>query len=266
MKRKVKLSLISSIHYIKLFYRGALFIWAIAVWILNPGFNSFTFSQGLEYYKPLFWVMWLVLATEMIARFFPSPTESMGCQKQFKKNFIPTDIPAESVRRSDINRGVLLSLFSWLALNGLFAVLYFTGIIPAVALVVIALFYAVSDMICILFFCPFQTLMMKNRCCTVCRIYNWDYLMICTPLLLMPSLYTYSLSALALALFIRWELTAYLHPERFYEPANDALRCANCKEKLCQHKTQLYGFWKREKIFIKQGTDKIKNRLTKKDG
>ena len=25
--------------------------------------------------------------------------------------------------------------------------------------------------------------MMHNRCCTTCRIYDWDYLMLCTPLL-----------------------------------------------------------------------------------
>jgi len=264
VKRKIKLSLISTIHYYKLIYRSALLVWALIVYIANPLYHTLTFLQGEEHYRVLFFVVWLSLAIEMVARFFPSPTESMGCQKQYKKNYMPTDVSCSRVSRREINKGVWLVVLSWLALNGLIAALRFSGFISDGILVIIALFYCVSDMICILFFCPFQTLMMKNRCCTVCRIYNWDYLMICTPLLLIPSFYTYSLSVLALALFIRWELTAHLHPERFYEPTNDALRCANCKEKLCHHKTQLYGFWKKEKIIIKRESTRLKQVIKEK--
>ena len=92
---------------------------------------------------------------------------------------------------------------------------------------------------------PFQTWFMKNRCCTTCRIYNWDFAMMFTPLVFIPSLYTYSLLGFALALLIRWEVTYRLHPERFSPATNRYLSCANCKEKLCSHKKQLRGFLKK---------------------
>ena len=80
---------------------------------------------------------------------------------------------------------------------------------------------------------------MRNRCCATCRIFDWDYLMLCTPLLAVPTPLTLSACALALFVFLRWEVTYRRHPERFFESANDALRCANCHEQLCRHKRRL---------------------------
>jgi hypothetical protein len=116
---------------------------------------------------------------------------------------------------------------------------------PIILLILIALFFSVCDIICILFFCPFQSWIMKNRCCTTCRIYNWDFAMMFTPLIFLPSLYTYSLLGCALLLLLRWELTYYRHPERFFGKTNACLDCARCEEKLCQHKKQLQSFLKK---------------------
>ena len=99
-------------------------------------------------------------------------------------------------------------------------------------------------MICILFFCPFQSWFLKNKCCCTCRIYNWDYAMMFTPLFFVRKTYTWSLLALSVALLFRWEITFYLHPERFSEKTNDYLQCRNCSEKLCAHKKQLKSLWK----------------------
>ena len=99
-------------------------------------------------------------------------------------------------------------------------------------------------MICILFFCPFQTWFMKNRCCAVCRIYNWDFAMMFTPYLFIPNGYTWSLLGMSLLLLIRWEITVHRHPERFAENTNAALSCKNCEEKLCHHKKQLQHLWR----------------------
>ena len=93
--------------------------------------------------------------------------------------------------------------------------------------------------ICILFFCPFQTWFMKNKCCGSCRIYNWDYAMMFTPLFFVRENYAWSLLVLSSALLVRWEVTFYLHPERFSENTNEYLMCRNCTERLCAHKKQL---------------------------
>ena len=80
---------------------------------------------------------------------------------------------------------------------------------------------------------------MKNKCCSTCRIYNWDYAMMFTPLFFVRKTYTWSLLVLSVALLVRWEITFFLHPERFSEKTNDYLQCRNCTEKLCVHKKQL---------------------------
>lgn len=242
MKRK--LSLTSAMHYVRLTYRGALLLWAVILWVRNPGFHRMTFTEGMHQFRGMFLAVWVVLAFEMCARFFPFPTESMGSQKQFARNFMPT-------RRAEpdlavVNRGVGIALASWIVLNGVIGILHMMKILSDGALLLIALFYSVSDIICILFFCPFQTWMMKNRCCATCRIYNWDYLMMVTPLMMIRTFYTWSLSALAIGLFLRWEITARRRPERFAVETNAALKCANCTEKLCFHKKQLRSFWQKE--------------------
>lgn len=96
---------------------------------------------------------------------------------------------------------------------------------------------------------------MKNKCCVTCRIYNWDYAMMFTPLLFIPSLFNWSLLALAIALLIKWEWIYHRHPERFYEESNDALRCANCREHLCHHKKQLQELHRKLRLLRKEQAD-----------
>ena len=138
-----------------------------------------------------------------------------------------------------------MSPTKWRRSAPIIAALYFTHIIDAGILILIALAYSVCDMICILFFCPFQTWFLKNKCCGTCRIYNWDFAMMFTPLALVPHPFTWSLFGLGLALVIHWEVTHARHPERFYEETNCSLSCANCQERLCAHKKQLRGLHKK---------------------
>lgn len=173
----------------------------------------------------------------MTLRFFPSPTESMGCQKQFARNFRP--MPAGKHGFVKPRRHGTLMAASWVVLNGLIGLMYFLGWIDKGILVLISLAYGVCDLICILFFCPFQTWMMKNKCCNTCRIYNWDYAMMFTPLLFVGGFWGWSLLGMSLVLMARWEITFFRHPERFLEACNDSLACRNCQEKLCSHMKQV---------------------------
>ena len=142
--------------------------------------------------------------------------------------------------KRELNKGALLVLFAWIILNLFIGALYFAGIIDQGMLVLISMFYFLSDMICVLIYCPFQRLFMNNRCCVTCRIFNWDSIMLCTPLLFIPSWFSYTLCALALFLLIRWEIVFNRHPERFSERFNLSLRCVGCREKLCRMKEAVY--------------------------
>ena len=237
-KQHGKISNISILHYVKLVVRALLFLCVLAAYIVGR-------TAELKRFYPLPVVVWVFFVFEMVLRFFPSRLESMGCQKQFAHNFRPMKGEPTPVGHSWKSTAVVAA--AWLALNALVGAAYFVGWLDRGILVLICLFFSICDIVCILFFCPFQTWMMKNRCCTTCRIYNWDFAMMFTPLVFMPDAYTYSLLGCALALLLRWEITYRRHPERFHEQTNACLDCARCEEKLCSHKKQLQGFLRQNK-------------------
>jgi len=238
-----KISIISALHYFKLIFRSALFLAAIALYLFTRKQGENVWFDKVQNYPVLLQFIWIIFAVEMIARCFPSGLESMGCQKQFVRNYKP--IPGSNVLEYAVSwKATLAVVVAWFALNGLIGLLYFAGIIDKGILLLIALAYSVCDMICILFFCPFQTWFLKNKCCGTCRIYNWDYAMMFTPFVFIKNTYTWSLLALALILLLIWEILYHRYPERFYDGTNQSLMCKNCKEKLCHHKTQLRQFAK----------------------
>ena len=240
-----RISRISAIHFGKLVFRSLLLIAAVVFYILikkdlYPKLNS---RPGLLI------VLWIIFFVEMVFRFFPSKWESMGCQKQFARNYRPIKDGIRPEKQSD--KSTVIVAIVWIALNAVIGLLYFTDVIDKGILVLISLFYSVCDMICILFFCPFQTWIMKNRCCTTCRIYNWDYAMMFTPLIFLVNPFSISIIICSVALLIRWEIAYHRHPERFSEKTNRCLSCAECQEKLCSHKKQLYVFWVHQMDYIR---------------
>jgi len=234
--KSIRLSPISTLHYTKLVLRSLLFLAVLVFYILDK-------ADILANFAPLPIGVWILFVVEMILRFFPARLESMGCQKQFKRNYAP--VSPEAIPTNQSWRVTALVAIIWLSLNGLIGLCYYLGWLDRGALLLIAIGFSVCDIICILFFCPFQTWFMKNRCCTTCRIYNWDFAMMFTPLVLVPHPFTWSLFGLGLALVIHWEVTHHRHPERFYEETNCTLSCANCEERLCAHKKQLHSLHKR---------------------
>ena len=197
----------------------------------------------------------------VIRLLIPTGLESMGCQKVFKCNYQPPEVKREP--KNQPAKVTFLVAMIWFALNGaIFGVHYlFPQELRPYILGIVAMAYGVCDIICILFFCPFQTWFMKNRCCTTCRIYNWDFAMLFTPFVFIPSFYTYSLLGMALLILARWEITYKLHPERFSERTNEALRCKNCTEKLCKHKVQLQGYIKKNKDILFEKLEPIVEKL-----
>lgn len=232
-------------HYTKLVYRSVLFLGAL-YWYIASRLNHYIISvKTIDLIKKNY--DWIILAIgiiytiEMFLRMFPSHVESPGCQKQFKKNYKPTG--NINVVLHDNNAVVIVALV-WVILNAIIGALYMTHVIDQGILMLICLLYGICDMICILFFCPFQTWFLKNRCCSSCRIYNWDYAMMFTPLFFIPGIFSWWLLGLAVIILIKWELTVWLYPERFSENTNEYLKCENCTEKLCVHKKQLKSFRK----------------------
>ena len=231
---KNKLTSTTTLHYFKLVLRSILFVGALALYVMNIAISK----EFAIYFYWLLTGIWVLYAVEIFLRFFPSKLESPGCQKQFKKNYFPIKT-TDSPKLQSWHKTFAVFL-SWIILNGIIGILYFSGILNEEMLIIISLAYGVCDMICILFFCPFQTWIMKNKCCTTCRIYNWDFAMMFTPFVFIPHVYTWTLLGLSLILLMRWEVGLKKHPERFAKNTNAYISCAHCTEKLCQHKKQLH--------------------------
>jgi len=248
-KIRQKLTDISVYRFTELTFRSLLFLAAAVIYIWNRIRGERSLTDVLGNSPLVLMLVWFVFMFEMILRFIPSGVESRGCQKQFAGHFVPTGDTSPAPKTA---KTTFLAAASWLALNGIIGVLYFTKVIDRGILLLVCLAYSVCDMICILFFCPFQTWILKNKCCVTCRIYNWDYAMMFTPLVFIPNVYSVTLLAMALALLVKWEIAYHTHPERFFESKNAALRCENCTEKLCAHKTQLQQYLKRYRRLLRK--------------
>ena len=221
MKRKTKLTAVSIFHYYRLVSRSVMFLILLVEYIIFRCNNGPAILDTLEQTPWIITVICALFTIEMILRFFPSRLESPGCQKQFARNYIKSGQTEIAIQD---NNGTWLVLLIGIGFNALIGAVYMAGLIDDGIMLLISCAYSVCDMICILFFCPFQTWLLKNKCCSTCRIYNWDYAMMFTPLFFVQKPYTWGLLALSIALLIRWEVTFYLHPERFSEHAHEINR------------------------------------------
>ncbi len=254
-RRKRRLTIVSAQHYFRLTYRLVLFGVLFAVYIREKIHGGGDLLNLVEDYPVVFAFLWIIFVTEMVQRFFPSKTESPGCQKQFASNYIKSG--STDIDISENNASVLVAIL-WVMFNGIFGALYMAGILDEGIMILLCSAFSVCDVVCILFFCPFQTWFLKNKCCCTCRIYNWDYAMMFTPLFFVRGFYTWSLLGLSVLLLLKWEITFFRHPERFSEKTNDYLRCDNCSEKLCSHKKQLRVLWKDIAEFTENRLQKLR--------
>lgn len=135
-------------------------------------------------------------------------------------------------QRKWYNKGALIVLICWLLVAIIISILRYLDILSNPLLLIGSCLFYIGDVVCILFWCPFREVLMKNRCCTQCRIYNWDTMMLILPIVFIPGFYSYSLFLLALINVGIWEITGLVHPERYCPISNANLQCMNCKGEL----------------------------------
>ena len=182
----------------------------------------------------LLWAIWMV---DMIFQVIPVKDKiALGSQKLFEHRFKPIreQINYQKLRNYIISttKSAYKIFISWALLIIAFGALYLQGIVGDVFLVMSCVVFYVCDLICVLIWCPFR-LVMRNKCCTTCRIFNWDHLMMFTPLLYVKGFYARSLLLMSIAVWLVWEVSVMIYPERFWEFSNEALKCSNCTDKLC---------------------------------
>lgn len=231
------------IYSARLVYRIAVLVAAILLYLRDK--SSLIISKGLSINNgPKFvHLLWLILAAGTVRKFFPQSKLSMGCRKQFKSNYAPSEKkPLKSEITACVkaeNAAAQKVFILWLSGNIVVASLYYANVLGESELVLLSLCYYVCDLICVLFYCPFQSMIMKNRCCVTCRIFNWDSIMMFTPLIFISGFFSWSLVIMALLVLVRWEVTYRKYPQLFLEESNKNLKCRYCHENLCMIKKHI---------------------------
>lgn len=233
----------------KLVIRLGIFAGIFFVYLIQKDFlvsfmtHRFTFGIS-EYGISVLHVLWLIFMVMMLRHLFPAEYFTMALLKGKKVNYVEQEGYDElSLLRfvQDVNRKAWLVLMIWMSFNAVFALLYLLKVIDSADLLMLSVFYFLCDYICILFFCPFQSFVMKNRCCVNCRIFDWGHFMMFTPLLFIQNFFSWSLFFTSLVVLIRWEVGYAKHPQRFWYGSNRTLQCANCKDRTCQLKGKFLG-------------------------
>ena len=231
------ISRLRAIYLARLAFRCLVLFIGILLYIHAP--QTFRIIEDGSFFSSfsIFHLLWLVWMGDMLQQLIPSRKGlALGSQKNFGVWFRPgresASGPALKAYIRSANRSAALVFVLWTVVTCIIGLLYRRGVLSASVLVLISVFFYVCDLICVLIWCPFR-LMLGNRCCTTCRIFNWDHLMMFAPLGFVPGFFTRSLALLAAVIWVIWEVSVFLHPERFWDRSNAALTCAQCTDKLC---------------------------------
>ena len=234
---KRKVSPLRKTYIARLVIRCLVLVASILLWWYRP--EVFGIVDGWEFFKKIsiLHVLWLIWVIDMVWQMVPAKLNiSLGSQKWMAFRFRPSqkETDREGLRKYTAvtaKRAGFVFLL-WSCLIAAIGVLFWKGIIDKRILVLISVFFYVCDLICVVIWCPFR-LMLGNRCCTTCRIFNWDHIMMFSPLIFMDGFFARSLVVMAVAVFVLWEAAIIVHPERFWEKTNVSLSCASCTDKLC---------------------------------
>jgi hypothetical protein len=224
-------------YIFRLICRSVVLLVCFALYALRP--EEFAVLKGWNFFRGFSWLhpLWLIWALDTLQQIVPIKNKlPLGSMKLFQSRFKPIrdKINYEALRSYIVTttRAAYKVFLLWWTLIAAIGLLYSWDIIGKTGLFLISVVFYVCDLICVLIWCPFR-LMMKNRCCTTCRIFNWDHLMMFSPMLFMGGFYGISLLVLAIAAWLVWELCVMMYPERFWDKSNLALKCSECTDKLC---------------------------------
>lgn len=248
-KKNTEITSMMRKYLLTLLFRIFVFIAIFAVYFINKqvlvDFMTQKFMFGIADYgiTPLH-ALWFVFMIMMIMHLFPTDILSMALKKEKLKHYSEiSDYNELELYRfvQDQNIKAWTVMLIWLSFNAVFAIFYLLGVIGRAELLMLTVFYFLCDYICILFFCPFQNNIMKNKCCVNCRIYDWGHFMMFTPMLFIKNFFSWSLFFTSVVVLIKWEIVYSKHPERFWYGSNKSLQCANCKDRTCRLKKKTYN-------------------------
>lgn len=234
---KQTISKLKKLYITRLILRCVIFAFCLFLYVKEP--EQFHVLHGLNFFKKfsILHILWLIWIIDMLVQIVPSKaTVSIGSLKLFKKHFTKSSVPYEKAamrlhfRNANISAAIIFAI--WVVLISAIGILHSKNIVNEAEMFMMSALFYVFDLVCVVIWCPFR-IILRTRCCTTCRIFNWDHLMMYTPMLFIKGFYSVSLLVIATIVFIEWELSLILYPERFWDKSNCSLKCSECKDKLC---------------------------------
>ena len=219
------------------FFRCLVFAACLFVFVLRP--DEFDILQGRNFFRRFsaFHLLWGIWVVDMVLQLVPVKDKvALGSQKLFRQRFKPIrgKINYQALRQYVISttKAAYKVMIVWIFFLAALGIVHHIGVISDNMLFLLSAAFYVGDLVCVLVWCPFR-LVVQSRCCTTCRIFNWDHLFMFTPMMFIKGFFSISLLILALVVWLTWEMCVMLYPERFWEHSNVALRCSECTDMLC---------------------------------
>ena len=223
-------------YFMRLIGRILIFIVCL---VMSFESHFYDILEGMNFFNSfhVLHILWFIWIFDMILQIVPIKNRvALGSQKLFLNRFKPIHGKDNKKVLKNYIKNTTASAYKvfiiWGLLIAVIGILYYFNIINKIWLFMFSIFFYVCDLICVLIWCPFR-LIMKNKCCTTCRIFNWDHLMMFSPLIFCGGFFAISLVVMSFLAWLIWELSILLYPERFSEITNVALRCSSCTDKLC---------------------------------
>lgn len=241
MKKLVMTRMMKS-YLIKLFFRVAVFLTIFILYLVDKHLMWQYLTEPFFYWIKPIHLLWACFMIIMLTHLFPDNNRTMALLKRDEEKYREVEgfdrmELLEFVQDQNVKAWTVMLV--WLVFNGVIGLLFLLHVLDHVDLFMCSVCFFLCDYICILFFCPFQKQIMRNKCCVNCRIYDWGHFMMFTPMLFVGSFFSLSLFAMSVLVLINWEIIYALHPERFWSGSNKTLQCINCKDKTCQMKNKL---------------------------
>ena len=227
---------IRKIYIARLVIRSVILI-CVGILFLND-FARYDILQGWDFFRKASWmhILWAIWVFDMICQLIPAKDIALGSHKYLKDRFKAAKdrIDPEALKKHirATTKSAYKVMIIWVALIAALGLVKLVGVLEDRHLFLTSVIFYVCDLICVLVWCPFR-LTMGNKCCTTCRIFNWDHFMMFTPMLYVKGFYSWSLLGMAIVILLIWELCVAFYPERFWEKSNAALKCSECTDKLC---------------------------------
>lgn len=165
-----RMSKTRGIYFLRLIGRIIVFIVAILIYIFDKEkFNIVEGSNFFNKFTPVH-ILWIIWMWDMIMQLIPVKAYiSIGSQKVFESLFRPIKekINYKNLKQyiKDTTASAYKVMVIWIALTIVLSILHINGVIDTGMMILIATFFYVCDLICVLIWCPFR-LIMGNKCCT----------------------------------------------------------------------------------------------------